>query len=306
MSSLHKRWPALFLAALFLFLCGCGGSRKPAGADPPVYSPPRVLVPEFSFSKSPDSLPLLLDLSKTDNGYLAAKNNSADKKVNLQLASLETQPYSYFLSPGELAFIPFTEGNGEYILTCYLQASSDRYAALYSQNLDVKVKNEFYPFLYPNQYVNFTPESKACKTALSMMEENTPDTQALEQIYNLVVDNVKYDTHKAETVPAGYLPDIDETLRTGEGICFDYAALMAAMLRARDIPCRLQIGYAGTTRHAWIDVYLRSAGWINKAIQYDGNVWSRLDPTFDSNPSDKEEIRAFIGDGTNYTVQFTR
>ena len=31
----------------------------------------------------------------------------------------------------------------------------------------------------------------------------------------------------------GYLPDIDETLETKTGICFDYAALMCAMLRCR-------------------------------------------------------------------------
>ena len=61
------------------------------------------------------------------------------------------------------------------------------------------------------------------------MPEETKDTEALELIYNLVVDNVTYDREKASTVAAGYLPDIDETLETGKGICFDYAALISSM-----------------------------------------------------------------------------
>ena len=41
---------------------------------------------------------------------------------------------------------------------------------------------------------------------------------------------VAYDYDKLEGLPSSYLPDVDETLTTGQGICFDYAALMAAML----------------------------------------------------------------------------
>ena len=37
--------------------------------------------------------------------------------------------------------------------------------------------------------------------------------------------DVTYDEDKAATVETGYLPDIDETLSTGKGICFDYAGL---------------------------------------------------------------------------------
>lgn len=74
-----------------------------------------------------------------------------------------------------------------------------------------------------------------------MVSENTSDIDALKQIYNYVVNNLSYDYDKAETVETGYLPDVDETLSTKTGICFDYAALTTAMLRSCDIPCKLQI-----------------------------------------------------------------
>ena len=42
-----------------------------------------------------------------------------------------------------------------------------------------------------------------------------------------MITNISYDEEKARTVESGYLPDVDETLESGKGICFDYAALNA-------------------------------------------------------------------------------
>lgn len=100
---------------------------------------------------------------------------------------------------------------------------------------------------------------------------------------------------------AGYLPDVDDTLSTGTGICFDYAALTTAMLRSQDIPCKLQIGYSGDVKHAWIDVYIRGRGWVTKAVSFDGDTWKLMDPTFDANSDGDEAIQEYIGDESNYT-----
>ena len=204
--------------------------------------------------------------------------------------------------------MPFTEGNGDYTVVGYQQIQGDQYAALYSEILTVELENDFFPFLYPNQYVNFSPDSEASKLALSMVSEDTTDVDALKQIYNYVVNNLTYDYDKAETVETGYLPDVDETLSTKTGICFDYAALTTAMLRSCDIPCKLQIGYTGDIKHAWIDVYIRSKGWVTGAVSFNGDSWSLMDPTFDSSADsdDTEAIQDYIGNADNYTVQFTR
>ena len=78
--------------------------------------------------------------------------------------------------------------------------------------------------------MNFSPESKASKLALSIVSEDTSDIDALQAIYNYVISHVTYDYELAESVDSDYLPDVDQTLETGKGICFDYAALTAAML----------------------------------------------------------------------------
>ena len=306
MPNFHSARPLILLILIpVLLFTGCGSSGSDPD-EPPVYSPLQVLVPEAPGKKTLGTSPLVLDISDTDQGYLTAVSDSTDQMMNVQLTAEDGVVYSYFISPGESAVIPFSSGSSTYQVSCYQQISDSQYAALYADTLEIKLANEFLPFLYPNQYVNFTPDSEASKLALSMVSEDTSDIDALQTIYNYVVSHVTYDYDLADTVASGYLPDVDETLQTGKGICFDYAALTTAMLRSCDIPCKLQIGYAGDIKHAWINVYIRSRGWVDKAVEFSGDSWSRMDPTFDSNSEDKDTIQEYIGDNNNYPVQFTR
>ena len=306
MPNFHSARPLILLILIpVLLFTGCGSYGSDPD-EPPVYSPLQVLVPEAPGKKTLGTSPLVLDISDTDQGYLTAVSDSTDQMMNVQLTAEDGVVYSYFISPGESAVIPFSSGSSTYQVSCYQQISDSQYAALYADTLEIKLANEFLPFLYPNQYVNFTPDSEASKLALSMVSEDTSDIDALQTIYNYVVSHVTYDYDLADTVASGYLPDVDETLQTGKGICFDYAALTTAMLRSCDIPCKLQIGYAGDIKHAWINVYIRSRGWVDKAVEFSGDSWSRMDPTFDSNSEDKDTIQEYIGDNNNYTVQFTR
>lgn len=293
------------LLILLLLFSGCGSSEEKSD-EPPVYSPLQVLVPEAPGKETLGASPLILDISNITQGYLTAISDAKDQQMNVQLTDESGIIYSYFVNPGESAVIPFSGGSGTYQVCCYQQIDGSQYAALFAETLDVSLDNEFLPFLYPNQYVNFTPESEASKLALSIVSEDTSDVDALQAIYDYVTQNLTYDYELADTVESGYLPDVDATLKSKKGICFDYAALTAAMLRSRDIPCKLLIGYAGTVKHAWVSVYIRSKGWVDKAVEFSGDSWSRMDPTFDSNSDDSENIRQYIGDDDNYNVQFTR
>lgn len=270
------------------------------------FFPLKVLVPEAPGTDTIGYSPLILDISNISQGYLTAVSDSNGTTKNIQLSADDGVVYSYFVSSGESAVIPFTSGSGTYQVSCYEQVNGSQYAALFAQALEVSLENEFLPFLYPNQYVNFTPDSEACKLALSLLAEDATEQESIDTVFQYVTQHVTYDEDKAATVETGYLPDIDETLSTGKGICFDYAALMTAMLRSRDIPCKLQIGYAGDIKHAWIDVYIRGKGWVEQAITYDGEKWNRMDPTFTANSEDEELINSYIGDSANYTLQFTR
>lgn len=98
---------------------------------------------------------------------------------------------------------------------------------------------------------------------------------------------------------------MDVVLASRKGICFDYAALMTAMLRSQDIPTKLVIGYTGSLYHAWVDVYIESVGWVDNFIYFDGQKWSLMDPTFVSTSGHSEEIKQYVGNASNYQAKYS-
>ena len=111
---------------------------------------------------------------------------------------------------------------------------------------------------------------------------------------------LSYDEYRAATVQSGYIPVLDSVLAEQKGICFDYAALMTAMLRSQGIPCKLVIGYAGSAYHAWVNVYIQGQGWISQAIYFDGNDWKLMDPTFASTSNNSYGVIQSINEGSMY------
>ena len=82
---------------------------------------------------------------------------------------------------------------------------------------------------------------------------------------------------------------------------------MAGMLRSQGVPCKLVVGYAGTTNpvyHAWISVWTQENGWVEQVVYFDGKTWQRMDPTFASSGKQSESIMKYIGDGNNYTTKY--
>lgn len=136
------------------------------------------------------------------------------------------------------------------------------------------LKDELAPFLRPNQYVNYTEDSQAVALAAELTAGMTDNLEKVKTIYDYVVQNISYDRLLAAKVQSGYLPDIDQVLAKKKGICFDYAALMSAMLRSQEVPTKLVVGYTGSVYHAWINVYSEEEGWIDAAIYFDGQEWS--------------------------------
>lgn len=298
-----------FILCLCLFLlCGCqsqpaSGKTNPDGTR---NATPAVLTPEADGTQTLGIDTLTIDVSHTDQGYIMAYYTGTADKINIQISGPDGTTYKYFIIQKELyQTLPLTAGNGTYVVAAFENTDGDQYISLFTEVLDVEISDEFLPFLYPNQYVWYTAENKAIAKGAELAEGASDDLEVLSNIYHFVIEHVTYDDEKAASVESGYLPDIDETLDTKKGICFDYAALMTSMLRTQRIPSKLQIGYSGEIKHAWIDVYTEETGWIDKAISFDGTDWTLMDPTFASANEDASEVKDYIGDGSNYTLQYS-
>jgi len=137
----------------------------------------------------------------------------------------------------------------------------------------------FYPFLYDNdefpdlrQYVapNYSdPNGELSAWARDFLDEDapTPTFKILSGMTHGIRDAFVYRKRHEQ----GTQHPLD-TLQTGSGTCRDYALLMIEALRRLGIAARFVSGYlftgdderhrGGGSTHAWVQVYLPSAGWI--------------------------------------------
>ncbi len=229
-----------------------------------------LLLPEASGTVVYEGEGIMIDASHTDQGYVMIRSEPNEKRLKARIAS-GAQTYYYDLPSGEeYSVYPLQMGDGAYSVRVMEQVEDDRYALLYGIDLTVALAGETVPFLYPNQYVWYDANTKTVQKARELAGGLTDDADIAEVFYDFVVGHMTYDTQKAATVQQGYIPDTDEALDTGEGICFDYAVLLAVMLRAEGIPTRMFIGTVTPENlyHSWNSVYI------------DGE-WVWMDPTLD-------------------------
>jgi len=265
---------------------------------------PEVAECEASGTAVKETADAVIDYSNTEDGYIMVKYlKKTDKKIKAQVKGPETT-YTYNLKAKKWTVLPLSDGNGKYQVSVFQNTSGSKYAAKASAAFDVQLEDEFAPFIRPNQYVNYADAENTIAKAASLCKKAKTGLAKVEKVYNYVVKNFTYDKEKAKTVKSGYLPDLDKVLKTKKGICFDYAAVMAGMLRSQEVPTKLVVGYAGEAYHAWISVYVEGEGWIDGVIYFDGESWQRMDPTFASSASKSKSIMKYIGDGSNYTAKY--
>ncbi len=272
--------------------------KKPAPAIP------TVLSPQASGEKAEQNGEAVIDYSHIEDGYVMAQYTAeTGSRLKAQVKGPSTT-YTYDLSQRAWTVFPLSDGNGDYQVVIYKNVIDNKYAMVLSASFAVTLKDEFAPFLRPNQYVNFTEGSAVVLKGAELTAGLEEPLEKVEKVYDFVVGTLTYDKEKATTVKSGYLPVLDQVLQDKKGICFDYAALMTAMLRSQNVPCKLVVGYAGQTYHAWINVWTQESGWVDGAIFFDGSVWKRMDPTFASSGSQSAEIMEYIGKDANYTVKY--
>lgn len=284
-----------------------------------------VIIPSADGERTVTGQNFLADISHLNLGYLMVRYTGSAEKLYICLTGPDGEAYKYFMGPSEAyVTIPLTAGDGDYYFCAYEKEAGSRYSPLVSKILKVKLDNEFCPFLCSNQYVDFTSDSRAVIRAGELIEaidkkeeeradgagagagSTVTELEKVTAIYQWVIKNISYDYEKAGKVGAGYLPDVDETLKTKKGICLDYAALMTAMLRSQGIPAKLNIGYlTGLQYHSWVSVYVDEAGWVDGVIRFNGNSWKKMDPTVASESGTRAAER-LLEDDENYIVKYVR
>jgi transglutaminase-like putative cysteine protease len=275
-----------------------GGASPDEDPNAPDRDPtPQVLVNAADGAATFGGNGVTVDYSHTSDGYVMVQYTGDNPKVKVQITKSEGDTYTYDLGSAGFTAFPLSRGPGSYNVAVFLNVSGDQYSQATAQTVQADIGDEFQPFLRANQYCQFTDSTQAVAKAAELAQGSKSDIGVVYQIYSYVTKNVKYDFDKAASVQSGYLPNIDETLATGKGICFDYASLTTAMLRSQRIPCELVVGYAGDAYHAWIAAHLMDTGKVVN-IEFKGDKWTLMDPTFVASGDTADPN--VVGDGENY------
>ena len=265
------------------------------------YDIPEYKEAVFSVDAAEGNEETAIDVSHISEGYFGVWSES-DARLKLQVKKDELT-FTYDLVYGKIDFFPLQDGDGEYFIRVMKNIEDTKYFELFSVTVDVHLNDEFTPFLYAGQYADYTEASECVKLARSMAEKAADVHDLIAQVYDYVSGNVVYDYDKADDITEkkilAYIPAPDDTLKTGKGICFDYASLAASMLRSQGVPTKIIFGYVSLEEpvyHAWNMFYTEDEGWVTVEFKTDPKKWNRMDLTFIANGSDD----SFIGDGTNY------
>jgi len=301
----------LLICAVFVILTACGGGD--GGAEPSAesgaaaeesgekYEVPKFKGASFHEDEAEGNDEVLVDTSRSSKGFFGLHCTS-DKKIKVQVFK-DDDVYTYDVVTGKDQIYPFQLGDGSYTIKVMKNIADTKYSELYATSVDVSLDNEFEPFLRPNQYAEYTEDSDCVKRAAELAAQAGDSNEFITNVFDYVCKSIKYDKKKAETVQSGYIPDPDETMETGKGICIDYASLAASMLRSQGIPTKIIFGYVGEDGelyHAWNMYYTKESGWVTVEFEVNEGEWNRLDLTFSANGTDSQ----FIGDGSNYMDVF--
>lgn len=250
-------------------------AKKPASSSSSSSKKPASSAPSASSKPSNGGTTTLknngceIDTSKAAAGTIRVRQNGNPTKVKVLVYFNGSSKYYQYTIPTNNTWtsIPLQSGSGTYKVRFMKQVSGNSYSQMYSVTFQVGMQNANSAYLNPSQYVVYNSGSASVAKAKSLVSGAGSDAQKVSKIYSYIVNNISYDYDKMKNLPSGYLPNPDSTLASRKGICFDYAALMAAMLRSQGVPCKLVIGNADGQYHAWNMVYVNGS-------------WQLYDPTF--------------------------
>lgn len=214
-----------------------------------------------------------ISTDRIDEGYVAVRYvGTTDKKLKVRVAKGDDLTY-YVVEPNQEYRFCFPYGAGTYEVVLFENTTGTRYRRLIDKKIEVTDAEYEMSLVCPATYYNYEKVSGVNLTSSELWDSGKSDRENAKAVFDWVTKNLTYDTVRMNFVESGYLPDLSLVCEERKGLCLDYAAMYASMLRSQGVPCQIVVGYEGSSGskqcHAWCRAYL------------DGE-WVLIDPTFGS------------------------
>ena len=246
-----------------------------------------VVLPEPAYGNS-EIITINADCGTVSINY--DTTDYSDLKVMVKKGS-ERYFYNLYSSDEEL---PLQMGSGEYIVGLYRKVADIKYKQIELTTFNLSL-NDNTVFLASVQNIAWQSDCQAAILAKELTKDMQSDTEKVKIVYDYLLENIEYDHEKAKNICSRYLPKAAATLADGKGICYDYASLMAVMLRSVNIPTKLVHGHSQFTSddHAWNEVFI-DGQWIIVDTTIDVAYEAEdIEITFAKDAADYEVIKVF-------------
>lgn len=152
--------------------------------------------------------------------------------------------------------IPLQMGDGSYTVKVFCHMEGNDYQAVFSEDFAFMAGNPNDVFLASSDIVNFSESKIIFSLTDQVVDGATEEMEIVARITRFVIEEFEYDAQKAAKLTTDYIPNIDSVLNDKSGICYDFAAVTASMLREAGIPAKLVMGYRSDSDlyHAWNEV----------------------------------------------------
>lgn len=206
--------------------------------------------------------------------------DDTEVKLKLQVLQGDNTIVYNLKGDGSIEDFPLQYGDGEYTARIMQNINDDEYFAVETKTFTVTLANDKDVYLNSVQNINWDYDMAAIHDVRYIVADSLINNEedllfsCMEDLYQYIIENIKYDDAKANELRYDYLPDIEQTYSDGKGICYDCSALFAAMLRSINVPAKLVKGYASynpDVYHAWNEVYIDDE-WIVIDITRDATL----------------------------------
>ena len=209
------------------------------------------------------------------SGMVRLEGESTRSKIKLYVVrNTKTIWYDVNLVDGRFSEeIYLTDGLGSYTIMVLVH----EYDRKYSLGPQVAVQNikEVNQYLVPEKHIE-SSSNEIMELAKAITLNSKTDYEKAKAIYDWVASNINYDYEKFKKQQENNYDNVYgalNTLSTKLGVCYDYAALTAALGRASGLQTKLVKGEGRiegfTGYHAWNEVFVSEQ-----------NRWVKLDATF--------------------------
>lgn len=226
----------------------------------------------------------------TDNGNGTVTLNCVNSMGIdvMAIVSANDNTYYQYYSLGTSStsiVVPMNVGNTVYkIRMLYMYNPEQRsYVAFETKEINLKLSDEYVPYSVPNVTVNYKLSDNVIKESMDLVKGCKSETEIVEKIHRFVLEKYTYDKDTANGIKNGtitsYNPDVQRAYKNRKGICYDYAAVFAAMLRIQGIEVKLVTGYPAEgfekgAYHAWNQIYdSATKTWYTVDITWDSSYY---------------------------------